>query len=198
MGKGPTFQLGAGKHNVSIQKEGYLSKTDHIEVSIENVLFQYQLVIEPDMILVEGGTFDMGDTFGDGDNDEKPVHKVTLSSFEIGKTEVTQAQWVAVMGSNPASFRGDSLPVERVSWYDAVEFCNKLSELSGLLPCYSIDKSRKDPNNTSSYDDVQWLITCDFTANGYRLPTEAEWEYACRGLYQKPLKLAIFLMYEYK
>ncbi len=117
-----------------------------------------------DLVLVEGGTFQMGSD--SGDEDEKPVHAVTLSSFYMGKYEVTQAQWQAVMGSNPSNFKGDNLPVEQVSWYDAVEFCNKLSLKEGLTPCYS-------GSGTS--------ITCDFTANGYRLPTEAEWEYAARG-----------------
>ena len=101
MGRGPTFQLGMGKHDISIKKEGYLTKTDTLFVSSEQVLFQYHLVIQPDMVLVEGGVYDMGGTRWD----EKPVHKVNLSSFETGKTEVTQVQWVAVMGSNPSYFR---------------------------------------------------------------------------------------------
>jgi formylglycine-generating enzyme required for sulfatase activity len=102
-----------------------------------------------------------------GDGAEKPVHQVTISrDFYMSKYEITQAQYIAVMDTNPSSFNGDNLPVERVSWYNAVEFCNKLSVLEGLENCYTI-------NGT----DVQ----CNWNAKGYRLPTEAEWEYACKA-----------------
>ncbi len=115
-------------------------------------------------VLVEGGTFKMGSTTGA--NDEKPVHSVTLSSFYMCDHEVTQAEYKAVMGINPSSFTGDNKPVEQVSWFDAIEYCNALSKKEGLTPCYT--------KSGNSY-------TCDWTANGYRLPTEAEWEYAARG-----------------
>lgn len=117
-----------------------------------------------EMVFVEGGTFMMGSN--DGESYVKPVHKVTLSSFMIGKYEVTQELWVSVMEINPSEFRGGRKPVETVNWYDVVEFCNKLSEKEGLQKAY-----------TGSKDN----ITCDFNSNGYRLPTEAEWEYAARG-----------------
>ena len=117
-----------------------------------------------DFILVEGGSFMMGSN--DGDSDEKPIHEVTVSSFWISKYQVTQREWQEVMGSNPSDFKGDNLPVEKVSWYDAIEYCNKRSIKEGLTPCYS-----------GSGDN----IICNWNANGYRLPTEAEWEYAARG-----------------
>ena len=117
------------------------------------------------MVYVEGGTFLMGSENGEY-VDEKPVHEVTVSSFYMGKYEVTQEEYQAVMGSNPSGFRGNNRPVENVSWYDAVEYCNRLSKKEGLTPCYS-----------GSGDN----ITCNWNANGYRLPTEAEWEYAARG-----------------
>ena len=104
-----------------------------------------------EMVRVEGGTFRMGATSeqeDDAESDEKPVHSVTLSSYYIGKTEVTQALWQAVMGSNPSSFKGDNLPVECVSWDDCQEFIRKLNSMTG---------------------------------QNFRLPTEAEWEFACRG-----------------
>jgi formylglycine-generating enzyme required for sulfatase activity len=119
-----------------------------------------------DLVFVKGGSFKMGST--SGDDDEKPVHNVTLRSFYISKYEVTQGEYEVVMGNNPSkgSGVGDNYPIYYVSWYDAVEFCNKLSDRAGLARCYS-----------GSADDIK----CDFSANGYRLPTEAEWEYAAKG-----------------
>jgi formylglycine-generating enzyme required for sulfatase activity len=102
---------------------------------------------EPEMVFVEGGTFQLGSS--SGESDEKPVHSVTLSAFNIGKYEVTQAQWKAVMGSNPSYFKDcDQCPVEQVSWNDVQDFIRKLNAQTG---------------------------------KNYRLPTEAEWEYAAKG-----------------
>ena len=119
-------------------------------------------------IFVEGGSFQMGSTAEDADSHESPVHSVAVSSFYMAKTELTQAQWKAVMGSdnNPSYFKGDNLPVETMSWYDAVEYCNALSAKDGLDPVYTI-------NGTN--------VTADFSKGGWRLPTEAEWEYAAKG-----------------
>ncbi|MHB2148652.1 SUMF1/EgtB/PvdO family nonheme iron enzyme [Calditrichota bacterium LG25] len=144
----------------------YLSVRDRNGLSTN--VFQ-EITVKPpvvEMVYVPGGTFTMGDTWGDGDSDERPTHSVTVNSFYMGKYEVTQAQYQEIMGNNPSYFQGDNRPVEQVIWYDAVEFCNKLSEREGLEPCYTI-------NGTD--------VTCDFTKNGYRLPTEAEWEYAAKG-----------------
>ncbi|MBQ8467312.1 MAG: SUMF1/EgtB/PvdO family nonheme iron enzyme [Prevotella sp.] len=100
------------------------------------------------MVHVEGGTFQMGSNDSDASSNEQPVHQVTLSTYSIGETEVTQALWEAVMGSNPSSFKGSNLPVEEVSWDDCQTFIRKLNQLTGKR---------------------------------FRLPTEAEWEYAARG-----------------
>jgi formylglycine-generating enzyme required for sulfatase activity len=118
------------------------------------------------MVRVEGGTFNMGSNSDEAYDDEKPTHKVTVSTFYMSKYEITQAEWVAVMGNNPSYFEGDNLPVEQVSWYDAIEYCNRRSVKEGLQPVYS-----------GSGDD----IVMNMQANGYRLPTEAEWEYAATG-----------------
>ena len=149
-----------------------------------------------EMVFIPGGTFKMGSSETEAlDNswydNERPQRQVTLNKFFMGKYLVTQAQYEEVMGINPSYFKdsrlpaglttGDNLPVERVSWYDAIEFCNALSELDGLTPYYSINKDNPDPNNTSQYDTVKWLVTTINSANGYRLPTEAQWEYACRA-----------------
>jgi formylglycine-generating enzyme required for sulfatase activity len=125
------------------------------------------------MVRVEGGTFQMGSPSSEPGriNDEGPQHQVTVSSFYMGKYEVTQREYREVMGTNPSSIKGgDNLPVENVSWYDAVEYCNALSRKEGLTPAYTISGS--GDNRT---------VTWNLSANGYRLPTEAEWEYACRA-----------------
>lgn len=112
-----------------------------------------------EMVKVEGGTFKMGSTNND-------IHQVTLDAFYIGKFPVTQREWEVVMGSNPSGFKGTDRPVERVSWYEAVDFCNALSKREGFEECYKIDGAN---------------VVLDVHAIGYRLPTEAEWEYAARG-----------------
>jgi len=121
-----------------------------------------------DMVLVTGGTFTMGSPSSEqGRSDDEVQHQVTVSSFHMGKFDVTQDLYQSVMGSNPSYYTGDgNRPVEQVSWYDAVAFCNKLSERNGLQTVYTI-------NGTD--------VTASWSANGYRLPTEAEWEYAARG-----------------
>ena len=146
--------VSAGSHRVVWD---VLSEREHLKG--ENICFKveagYQLFtvngVSFEMVRVEGGTFTMGGTAeqgSDADEDEKPTHQVTLSSYSIGKTEVTQALWQAVMGSNPSDFNGSNLPVEKVSWEDCQTFIRKLNALTGKT---------------------------------FRLPTEAEWEYAARG-----------------
>ena len=103
-----------------------------------------------------------------------------VSSFYICDHEVTQAEYRAVTGNKPSYFKGDNKPVENVSWYDAVEYCIALSLKEGLTPCYTIDKDREDPDNTSIYDG-KWTVVWNKSANGYRLPTENEWEWAAKG-----------------
>ena len=135
-----------------------------------------------EMVFIPAGSFTMGSPESEirRDNDEKQ-HSVTLSAFWMGQHEVTQEEYVAVMGTNPSSFKDNPLnPVEGVSWYNAVEFCNKLSEQQGLKPYYAVNKSRKDPLNENSIDRIKWIVTIN-GGTGYRLPTEAEWEYACRA-----------------
>ena len=85
-----------------------------------------------DFIFVKGGCFQMGDTFGDGESDEKPVHEVCVDDLYIGKYEVTQAEWQKIMGNNPSYFKGcDNCPVEQVSWNDIQEYINKLNQKTG-------------------------------------------------------------------
>ena len=134
-----------------VEAHGRVSSTDKCELAfLKNQTITVKGVSFT-MIAVEGGTFPMGATVEQGkdvDDDEKPVHNVTLSDYYIGETEVTQELWLAVMGKNPSNFKGDKKPVEQVSWDDCQEFITKLNQLTG---------------------------------KNFRLPTEAEWEYAARG-----------------
>lgn len=120
-----------------------------------------------DFALVSGGTFQMGSPESEPwRSEDETAHTVTLSDFYISRYEVTQPEYQAVTGENPSTFSGDDLPVEGVSWLDAVAYCNARSEAEGLTPAYVVDGQ-----------SISW----DRSANGYRLPTEAEWEYACRA-----------------
>jgi formylglycine-generating enzyme required for sulfatase activity len=143
--------LAEGEHSVRIEGEENLERTVSVlpgmnaSVTLDKTM--KSIAGMPEMVFVQGGTFQMGSN--SGTSSEKPVHQVTVSDFYIGKFEVTQKQWVAIMGSNPSYFKDcDDCPVEHVSWNDIQEFLQKLNAKTG---------------------------------QNYRLPSEAEWEYAARG-----------------
>jgi formylglycine-generating enzyme required for sulfatase activity len=129
------------------------------------------------MIRIEGGSFQMGSPSG-GDTDERPVRTVTVSTFQMSKYPVTQKEWFDIMGTTieqqrdiasselPLRGTGDNHPMYYISWHEAIEYCNRLSLREGLKPVYRISRS---------------YVTFNRKANGYRLPTEAEWEFAAKS-----------------
>ena len=156
-----TAVVGIGHHSVSAMRGGDIIDVRDLDITSAGAPltmafrdFNHTFTVNGvqfTMVEVGGGTFTMGATSEQGSDawdEEKPAHEVTLSDYYIGQTEVTQALWEAVMGSNPSDSKGDNLPVERVSWDDCQVFIQKLNQLTGKQ---------------------------------FRLPTEAEWEYAARG-----------------
>ena len=140
--------------------QGCKQKTPENESSETQNQAEIKTESQDGMVLLPGGTFIMGYE----DEIDSPPHEVTISAFYIDTHLVTQEQYEKLMGENPSRWKGKTNPVEQMRWSDAIKYCNARSKAEGFESCYDL--------NT-------WK--CNFAANGYRLPTEAEWEYACRA-----------------
>ena len=172
---GANISPGNGKHIV------WDVLAEHPNVIYENVRFKViaddgqSPPIPPEFILVQGGTFNPTTNY-----------TVTLSSYYISKFEVTQSEYQSIMNENPSVFVGfPQRPVERVNWFKAIEYCNRRSLLEGLAPCFSYSDYGTNPNDWpqgwSNNNTNHLNMSCDWNANGYRLPTEMEWMYAAKG-----------------
>lgn len=167
--EGKRFSASASKESVETWLNEKQAEISDIRKNSENM--QYTLI--------KGGTFQMGSPESEPERSSDEIqHSVTVGDFYMSKTEISQKEYQEVMGVNPSATKGDDLPVTNITWYDAVQYCNKLSQKEGLDPCYTIS------GNT---------VTWDKSANGYRLPTEAEWEYAARANTDTPFSFGDYV-----
>ena len=148
-------------------------------VAIEKNISENNTELNDNMVLIKGGTFTMGSPESEYERENDEVqHEVTVGDFYMSSTEVSQKEYQAIMGNNPSENAGENLPVENVTWYDAVNYCNALSRANGLDKVYTVDG-----------DTVTW----NKGASGYRLPTEAEWEYAVRANTETPFNFGDYV-----